>query len=254
MFQLYQFTEKTRVHNLYLEDGGVCLMHSRDTGHNDTSFQRLAKHQVPVYKGAKGWRLNWTIRTTASPLEPKLESYKQEIHIGEGLSLRLKKVDYDPLLKVELLADLQKYGHADVTTVFGKTHTNNGRLVLEQSMQDGQTYTYSGKTTPPGKAFGPRALAFIQEVAARDFNVTPDKLWAHVIFYPDPATCGLGWHSDSEAGINPNMIMSVTFLEDPKGGIRPFQVRLKSDVTDKKEANKNKKKQKLQPISEFFKN
>ncbi len=242
MFQKHEFNEKTGIHRVHLADGGVCIMHTNDDGNSEISFQRLAKHQVPLYKQSSGWRLCWTIRTTEKKLEnTDLSTYKQELHIGSGLSLRLKTLAVDTVLKAELLSDLLKYGHVDETTVFGKTFTNNGRMVLDQAMEDGQTYTYAGKTTAPGKAFGQHASAFICDIAAKEFGVTPDKLWAHLVYYPDASKCKLAWHSDSEAGINPHMIMSVTFLEQPVYGIRPFEVRLKSAVHSKNKKQKVKK-------------
>lgn len=167
MFQKHEFNEKTGIHRLFLADGGVCIMHTVDDGNSETSFQRLCNHGVPANKQASGSRWCWTIRTTVRKLEnTDLSTYKQEIHIGEGLSLRLKTMPVDEALKAELLSDLLKYGHADETTVFGKTFTNNGRMVLDQALEDGQTYTYSGKTTAPGKAFGTHAATLQQESLA----------------------------------------------------------------------------------------
>jgi hypothetical protein len=137
-------------------------------------------------------------------------------------------------LHAELAAEMRLFGHADKTTVWGKTHDNAGRMVLDQANVEGKTYTYSGKTTAPGRAFGPAARKALAHFAQHIFHCAADELWAHAVWYPDPALCKLGWHSDSEAGINPHTIMSVTFLDDQEGGVRPFDVRLKEAVVKKK--------------------
>jgi hypothetical protein len=231
-----EFSEKTGIHRAFLSNECVAVMYSSDA---TKPFQRLAKHRVPVYAKAKGWRLNWTIRTSAKRINPDLSRFPQTVDIGEGLELKLKVIPESlSLLQQELLGTLKIYGHPDVTTVFGRQSDNNGRMVLEQSLHGGKSYAYSGKVTTPGVPFGPHALEYLNQVAVVEFGVPLDELWAHLVYYPDPAICKLDWHSDSEDGVNPNMIMSVTFLEDPEKGIRPFDVRLKSLVEKKKRQKK----------------
>lgn len=241
IFQRYNKKERSSIHQFFLDDGGVCVMFTKDSGKPEESFQALAQHQVPVFPKAKGWRLSWTIRTTEPLLDKTdISSFIQQYGIGDGLTLLLKKVAYDPLLKQELLADLHAHGEADVTRCFGE--------VLEQAYEAGQVYQYGGKTTAPGTAFGQHARAFLDQYAKPAFGGT-DKLWAHLVFYPEPQTCKLSWHGDQIDGINPHMIMSVTFLEFPDEGVRPFEVRLNSD----KEENKTRvKRVKAQPITAFF--
>ena len=63
--------------------------------------------------------------------------------------------------------------------------------------------------------------------------MSPEEVWAHCVYYPTP-DCQLGWHSDSEDGVSPHSVFSLTFLEDRVNGPRPFCVRLKSRVIENK--------------------
>ncbi len=250
-FQMHHFDPQTKIHRVHLHDGGVCVMYSKDNGSKEESFQTLAEHQVPLYKEAKGWRLNWTIRTEAPLLDKTdLSSYTQRYDLGDGLSLLLKKIAYDPLLKQELFNDLHAHGYIDETLDFhGVMSQNGGRMSLQQAYTPGRTYTYGGKTTPPGIVFGPRATAFLEQYAAKEFGT--NDLWAHIAYYPNAHDCKLSWHGDKLDGINPHMIMSVTFLEDPIEGIRPFDVRLISEK-EKNQDERETKRTKMQPITKFF--
>ncbi len=239
--------ERTGIHRVLLEHGGVCVMHTDPAVGPERSFQRLAKHQVPLYTHARGARWNWTVRTTSvaiAALQALPEGFATH-NVGEGLSLSLASwpLDADLLrdLHAELRTAMDTYGAADLTTVYGKTYVNNGRKILEQAMEDGQVYTYAGKTTAPGRAFGPVARQVLAWLAVHVFGSADVPLWAHLITYPNPTTCKLAWHSDSEEGINPHCICSITFLEDPEHGARPFDVRLKSVEAANKEARRVEK-------------
>ncbi len=245
---------KTGIHRVLLEHGGVCIMQSDPAGGPTRSFQRLAKHQVPLYPRARGARLNWTIRTTSPHVLAHAPGGYAVHPVGEGLTLALASwpLDADTLrdLHAELRAAMDEHGAADVTTAYGNTSTNAGRKILEMACVEGQQYTYAGKKTPPGKAFGPvarrvleyfvRNVFFGERVAEGDAIA---DLWAHLIFYPSADTCKLAWHSDSESGLNSHIIASVTFLEDPVHGARPFDVRLKSVEAANKAERKLRGKQ-----------
>jgi hypothetical protein len=146
---------KTRIHRVFLRDGTMCAMASDSLRGPTASFQRLARHRVPVWGKAKGARWSWTIRTAGDIVVDRTR-WPEHIEVGQGAELWLRPMDFVwfDRLKAELLRDVLAYGHADVTTVYGKTSNNNGRLVLEMAHEPGQTYSYAGKTTAPGRAFG----------------------------------------------------------------------------------------------------
>lgn len=231
----YKHHANTNIHRTMLGHGDVCIMASDPNNGPEHSFQRLAMHQVPVAKKSKGARLNWTIRTSRMDIpNPILIDWEQRVDVGEGLWLLLSTWPLESTklhdLYEELLLQMSQHGTPDETTVFGKTFTNNGRKVLELSHEAGHTYTYSGKTTAPGQAYGPIARSVLEYLSNVVFRgaVTVEEMWSHLVFYPNPQECKLSWHSDSENGVNPHCIMSVTFLDDPIMGPRPFDVRLKS--------------------------
>lgn len=234
-----QFDLKTGIWRVFLNDGSVVVMFTLGPS-LDRSFQRLSKHRVPVWGKASGWRLNCTIRTDQAVDGPDFSTFGTN-DLGEGLQLLLKQVEYPAALKRELFEAMQSFGEADVTTVFGRVSQNNGRKVLELAATDGKTYAYSGKTTKPGRAFGPETSAFLEREIVPALKVPLDSLWCHLVFYPDPATCKLDWHSDSENGLNPHCIASITFLEDTERGVRPFDIRLKSAVKEAKVVKEAKK-------------
>ena len=95
----------------------------------------------------------------------------------------------------------------------------------------------------PGQAFGPCATAFIEQHILPFFGVSIEHVWAHLVFYPTP-DCQLGWHGDSEDGLNTHTVISLTMLEFPVEGIRPFDVRLLS----KKLSNKKQKVKSIENI------
>lgn len=235
----YVYQDRHGVHRVELGHGTLVMMESNHEQGDEKSFQRLCQHRVPkAGKHVRGGRLNWTIRihnpninVNRSRLMPQ-----DTIDINENARLlvwnQLPEMTEDELcaLHKELLDDMEAHGNADRTFVFGKWHENNGRKVLEQAMSDGQTYRYGGKTTDPGKAFGPHARKALERLAQMVGVQGTDAFWAHLVYYPD-ASCKLGWHSDAEDGINPHAIFSVTFLDDPVNGARPFDVRLTNRLT-----------------------
>ncbi len=219
---------------VFLRHGELCGMLS--SPENGPSFQAKAQHRVVAYPKAKGWRLSVTIRPGGKISDPITAGYKWEetILLGEGCYIGRRLLpNLSPDLVAEILKQMDEFGKPDITKVFGKMYENKGRKVLELSFAGGYVYSYGGKKTDPGQPFGKHFCAFLKE--EKLFGETMD-IWAHVVFYPTP-DCQLGWHSDNENGLNPHAIISLTILEDPVQGIRPFDVRLYS----KKEENKRKK-------------
>ncbi len=198
-----EFNEKTRVWRAHLEHGAVCVMSSDPALGPAHSFQRLAQHQVPICKTARGGRLSWTVRTARldGSVVADLDAYTTH-DLGQGLVLGIAPWPLDQALLLELHTELRVRVHD-------------------------KTCLYSITTTAPGCAFGPVSRSVLTHFADHIFHCAVEELWAHLVWYPDAATCKLAWHSDSEAGINPHTIMSVTFLDNEVEGVRPFEVRLK---------------------------
>ena len=225
---------RTGIYNIHLRDGDVIGMISDPNLPKSKSFQSVYEHCVPVYKKAKGSRLNLTIRCKDGSIPKYLlnaKSAQKIIKLDEHSAIVLwtELVGKEQLQAIhdELLEQLHKFGNPDHTFVFGKTHTNNGRKILELANEKGQTYRYAGKTTSAGQPFGPLTREFIENTIVPLVGVDIKNIWAHLVLYPDPSICKLSWHGDSKDGINPHCIISLTMLEDKINGPRPFQVRKK---------------------------
>lgn len=226
---------------MFLQEGEVIIMKSDPEGARN--FQQEYEHCVPKRKlGAhkeplKGWRLNATLRLQqkglykGSPQGSVPPSYRKKLEEGIEVLGWLPKVLISKedlkLWKQELYTQIMAHGVADKTTVYGKVHLNGGRKVLELAATSGQTYSYGGKTTPAGQSFGEITSKMVADILGPTIFGTSENLWIHLVYYPSPTESGLGWHSDSEEGIDPHCIASVTFLEYPDSGARPFQVRKK---------------------------
>lgn len=234
---------KNGTHRIGLRDGQTVAMASDPQ--SQKSFQALAVHQVPKLENkdfvGKGWRLNFTVRTMET--EKKIQNPltldgdftpTSRVDIGEGCQVllwdKLLSKEDKPALRAELLQIINKKGTADVTKMYGKTYTNKGRKVLEMAAEEGFKYRYAGKTVT-GIAFTPLVRDVLMPKMAQLFGVPIDKLWAHLVFYPT-RECKLDWHDDGEDGINPHLIVSITFLEHPHFP-RAFDVRLKSTFPKK---------------------
>lgn len=233
--------EKSGIHKVFLNHGELCGMLSSPNGKN---FQALCQHCVPAYAKARGARWSVTFRARGvieDPLSLK-DKWTEFTEIGEGCYIGTRKSSpfVHTNLSKELITMMHQFGTPDKTTVYGKTFDNKGRKVLELSYEGGQTYTYSGKTTSPGQPFGKETLAFLRAELLFGESVSVEDVWAHMVYYPTP-DCQLGWHQDNENGLNPHAIISLTLLEDPELGVRPFYVRLLSD----KKKNKKKKIKKV---------
>lgn len=200
------------------------------------NFQNQCQHCVPKRAGPTSGRYSVTIRSS-TPSKHARETFLGETfskvftivspkesdcpcYVTMSQSL-LDSADVDAIY-AELVAGKDQMT-PDRTFVYGKWHENAGRLVQEMAWTAGQTYRYGGKTTPAGIAFPNTLRRVVQEVFAPIFNVEPKHLWAHIVYYPDN-TCGLAWHSDAEEGIDPHLIMSITFLDNGRVA-RDFQVR-----------------------------
>ena len=245
----YNFTDKTQTHSFMLGHGDVIGMSSIVTG---KSFQSEIVHRVPAAK-TTGGRLNLTVRTIANQIDPDLKdshhrsypiSATSTVFLWDGDSKLFSEEEINEIQK-ELFQTIEQHGVADVTKMFGKTFENKGRKVLELANVDGFKYTYAGKTVT-GIAFTPLVRQLVMPRLAKIFGVEESKLWAHLVYYPT-SECKLDYHDDGEDGINPHMIVSITFLEDPVGGVRPFQVRLKSAFPKKTKSGSESvtKKQKI---------
>lgn len=225
---------KTGIHSFELRHGDLIGMRGK-------YFQKRAKHRVPPFPKSRGWRMNLTIRKNASPPWAAPVAQVDTVNLGEECFVDCNHVTVPPELKQELLEAIRLHGAPDITTVHGNVSTNKGRTILELANTAGRTYQYGRKETPPGQAFGPHTRAFILEHVLGMFGpeVGLDQMWAHLVFYPTP-DCALSWHGDSEDNIDSQLIVSLTILEDPVLGPRPFDVRLNSEV----EARKKKKQKK----------
>ena len=228
----YEYNDRYKRHRATLGHGTLAIMYSDHTKGMENSFQRRCEHRVPPSKTV-GSRMNWTVRihnpsiNIVNALQPDETA---DLSKGNKLLLwdRLPTMSDEEreALFTELTQAMDEHGRSDRTFVFGKWHENNGRKVLEQASEAGQSYTYGGKTTEPGVAFGPEARKTLSKLGDLLGLDDVSDFWAHLVFYPE-GKCGLGWHSDAEKGINPHAIVSFTFLEDKLNGPRPFDVREK---------------------------
>jgi hypothetical protein len=197
------------------------------------------EHRVPYYKRdkAEGWRLNLTIRMVCTEIRnPTNISADEKVDLGDGCSVLLWKQLFNEneleQLTNELLCVIHKNGVPDITKMYGKTFTNKGRTVLEMANENGFKYQYAGKTVT-GIAFTECVRKIVIPKMAILFGVQPKDLWCHLVYYPTP-DCKLDWHDDGEDGINPNLIISLTLLENLEKGARTFQVRRKPENVSKR--------------------
>lgn len=257
---IYEYRARGDTHRILLQHGMLACMAS-DWSSASQSFQKKCEHRVPPAKHpVLGGRLSWTVRIRSTDILPAISFDTLTSAAGTAVALDasdcallawtpkqahdLLGLDMSPEcadeLQRELRADMIKHGHPDITRVFGKTHFNKGRRVLEQAHTDGQQYTYGGKTTQSGKAFGPVARRVLQSLAHTLGLPDSACFWAHLVYYPTP-DCKLAWHQDAEKGINPHLIFSMTFLDDPIHGARPFDVRLKKQKVNTPPTRTNKR-------------
>jgi hypothetical protein len=227
----YNYAKKTGTHSFWLGHGHVVAMASSPQG---KSFQQTAVHRVPYKKSnnGQGWRLNLTIRTlrTDSINDPLLLESSNTYDMGEGCKVLVWEDLFTEIeiqqLQVELLDLMSRCGIPDVCKMYGKTFENAGRKVLEMADQPDFKYHYAGKTVT-GVGFTPLVRQLIVPRMSKLFGVSDSEIWGHLVYYPTPE-CKLDWHDDGEDGINPHLIVSLTFLEDPINGARAFETRLKS--------------------------
>ncbi len=172
-----------------------------------------------------------TIETEGAIRDPSTIENVHRVKITETCSVLVWETLFSreelETLKKELLDTIRGSGVADVTKMWGKTFDNKGRRVLEMAEKPGFKYHYAGKTVT-GIEFSPCVQTIVVPKMAEIFGVHASKIWGHLVFYPT-SECKLDWHDDGEDGINPHMIASITFLEFPQKGARPFQVRAKAD-------------------------
>ena len=228
--------ERNGTYSIKLDHGTSVAMVSDNKG---PSFQADFEHCVPKRKNVVGMRYNITFRAkTINPernVESIVEQSEHHIPLNKNSHICMWQTGLFSKESVatmfdELKSDTVPYT-ADKTYVFGKWHTNNGRTYVEMGWTAGQTYAYAGKTTDPGIEFPPEIKRNVVETVAPLFGVEPCEIWAHVVRYPCESS--LGWHSDSEQGIDPHFILSTTFLEHhgvgkrKSLGARDFQIRKK---------------------------
>lgn len=232
---------KNNTHTFCLDHGTVIGMYS-DHLKTNISFQAKYEHCVPKRKHVVKGRYNITFRSKTAVQNTRTKDYL--LSFAEK-SIQLDS-DYYALLWRNLLTieqkeqmfnelkSLKQSMKPDKTFVHGKWHMNNGRLVAELAFEEGQTYTYGGKTTDKGIEFPPFIKQYITDVIAPKIFCMEDprNIWAHLVYYPGGET-GLGWHGDAENGIDPHLIVSITFLESHYNddrispGARDFQIREK---------------------------
>jgi hypothetical protein len=230
---MYSYSAKSKIHTFKLQHGQTVAMASAP---GSDSFQKLAVHGVhpeSAKSTCRGWRMNLTVRTMSKDLQknPLDSAYcSSRYAIGEGCEILL----WDNLFSAQEISDLQNVllqtihnnGVPDVTRLFGQEYTNKGRKVIEMASTPNFKYHYGGKTVT-GIQYPNLIRELVVPRMSGVFGVLPETIWFHLVYYPTP-DCKLDMHDDGEDGINPHMIMSITFLEDPIRGARRFRVRLKS--------------------------
>lgn len=213
-------------------------------GEGSDNFQSIFEHSVPKRANASG-RYSITFRSNTPHVRNEVDTVAKAPHAlrlaatPEECPCYLLAWDTNALddavhkgVYKELRA-LKSSMDPDRTFCYGKWHDNNGRLVHEMSWEAGQTYSYAGKQTKPGTAFPPIIRGVVRDFVAPLFGVQPHLIWAHVVYYPAGGT-SLAWHGDAEQGIDPHLIVSLTYLEpSAKEGLRlprAFQVRPKTNI------------------------
>lgn len=236
----YSVSEKTGIYGVKLGQNPqfgyhAVAMASDPNNEEGESFQSLALHCVPFLKGdeAEGGRFNLTFRTTSPTIQNPalLTSSTKVIHLTQNCWINLWDDLFTPEENTAIQACLSETiasaGVADETIVFGKKHTNHGRMVVDMADKPNFQYRYAGKTVT-GIEWPPLIRDLVLPRIVPLFGggaVEAETIWAHLVYYPTPE-CKLGWHDDGEDGINPHFILSLTFLEHPEKP-RTFQVRLK---------------------------
>lgn len=252
--KIYKFDKKTQAHSFYLGHGHTVAMASSPKNRTGStgSFQARAVHEVPYLKSehAEGWRLNLTVRTIAREIRDPLTDLDfkptKDYDIGEGCHVlvwdNIFTTHENEMIQGCLLETIHAKGIPDITKMYGKTFTNKGRKVIEMSGNDGFEYHYAGKTVT-GIAWPRLIRELVVPKLSQIFGVQDDELWGHLVYYPT-SECKLDYHDDGEDGINPHLIVSITYLENPKKP-RPFRVRLKSSFKKEPKEPKERSRKKI---------
>ncbi len=127
----------------------------------------------------------------------------------------------------DIMAEIQPALEPDITHLYGKEFSNNGRmsaeLMQEQHWADPSEFTYKySKHLHIGKKMGPIVSKLVESVTQEHSDQCFD--WVHATYYPTGKS-KLSAHSDSEPEIAlGSAIACLTFMEKP-GVIRNVFIR-----------------------------
>ncbi len=171
-------------------------------------FQQC-KHHGALASQSTSPRLSLTFRLTATTaaklkFEPDLSRPLQV-----ALELNFHSVSFE-----DMFAEIKDVLMPDITSMFGKTHTNNGRMSSELMTKDNWPnasafiYKYSRKNHV-GTPMGP-LLSFLTKAVSAYAQQPFD--WAHATFYPS-GDAKLSAHADDESCIaSGSDIYALTFM------------------------------------------
>jgi hypothetical protein len=117
----------------------------------------------------------------------------------------------------DMFAEIKDSLQPDITTIFGKTYKNEGRmsseLMSESHWSNANQFVYKyGRKTHVGQKMGPLVSALLKQV---EHATSQPMDWVHATYYPTGQT-KLAQHSDDETTIAVGSdIACLTFMRDP---------------------------------------
>jgi hypothetical protein len=205
-------------------------------------FQSKYTHELLESKIQTGPRLSLTYRLTSSRMG-KVQSHSVPVDVSYLVlenDFCSKSCSYS-----EVYNELKDYLQPDVTSMFGKTYTNNGRMSGEFMLQTiwpnpiEFVYQY-GNTKHYGNPMSP-ALVKLSHLLAERQHINFD--WCHVTWYPNEM-CKISAHADDEPEIKPNSdIACISFMENPKD-TRDLRFRIKNQLRCRAHGNEKAPKPK----------
>lgn len=154
-----------------------------------TDFQKQFTHEVPKTKKQADPRISITFRYIATKTDSSIECMKPSVFVFDDI----RHVDFQ-----EVYDDVRQFFVPDVTRMFGKCYTNNGRMVADMVLPTHFpfSYKYAGKTVE-GHIMTPVIMRLLEKLKNDGHGAYN---WAHIVYYPNGNT-KLCAHSDDEPEI-----------------------------------------------------
>lgn len=184
-----------------------------------TSFQSQYLHELVATKKTVGPRLSLTLRVSNKQSGFRLPPSMSIVFVIHPLAY----VTFE-----EVYEEVRDFLEPDITRMFGKVFTNNGRLVADMVLPEHLpfTYKYAGKAVE-GRPVTPVIQRLFHLLRMNGHGAYD---WVHIVYYPD-GSAKLGPHSDDEPEIQHGFPIAGLSLFANKEDTRTFRLRPKQIET-----------------------